>query len=331
MSKKSINLVTVICIFAWMLSGCSGNSKGLTTIKLNESTHSVFYAPLYVAIEKGYFKEEGLKVNLENGSGSDQSMKALLGGDCNISLLGPETSIYGYNGGTKDYAIDFAQLTQHAGNFLVSRDMNEEFSWDNLKGKTVLGGKEDGMPEMVFQYILKKHGIDPMTDLAIVKDIDFGATSQVFASGKGDYTLEFESDASELEKKGLGKVVASLGEDSGQIPFAVFAAKKSLLTKNPKLIQSFTNALQRGLDYVMKQTPEETAKTIQPRFAGTDSKDLVQMVTTYYNQDTWKNNLIFEEGSLVLLQDLMKDAGELSEMVSYENIVNTEFAKNASK
>ncbi|HWT75613.1 MAG TPA: ABC transporter substrate-binding protein [Mobilitalea sp.] len=311
--------------------GACGSSGGLKEITLNEVAHSIFYAPMYVAFEKGYFKDEGLKVNLVNGLGADKTMTALLSNECDIGFMGPEASIYVYNEGQQDYAVNFAQLTQRAGNFLVSRDPNEDFSWENIKGKTVIGGRAGGMPQMVFEYILKKQGMDPKNDLTIIQNIDFGLTTQAFSSGQGDYTIEFEPAATALELEGAGKVVASLGVESGKVPYTAFSAKKSYIEKNPEVIQSFTNAIQKGLDYVSTHTPEEIAKVIQPQFSETGYDKIVLIVKRYYDQDTWKENLKFEEESLTLLQDILDEAGELSARVPYKDIVTTEFAEKALK
>jgi NitT/TauT family transport system substrate-binding protein len=312
------------------LAGCK-SSSGLTELTLNEVAHSIFYAPMYVAFEKGYFEDEGLKVNLVNGLGADKTMTALLSGDCDIGFMGAEASIYVYNEGAEDYVVNFAQLTQRAGNFLVSRNLTEDFKWNNVKGKTVIGGRAGGMPQMVFEYILKKQGLDPKTDLTIIQNIDFGLTSQAFSSGQADYTIEFEPAATALELEGVGKVVASLGVESGKVPYTSFSVKKSYLEKNKDVIQSFTNAVQKGIDYVATHTPEEIAEVIQPQFAETEREKLVKIVTRYYEQDTWKDNLVFEEGSLTLLQDILEDAGELTKRVTYEDVVTTEFAKKAAK
>lgn len=330
MKRKLICVLAVITLITSLLSGC-GSSGGLKEITLNEVAHSIFYAPMYVAFEKGYFKDEGLKVNLVNGLGADKTMTAVLSGDCDIGFMGAEASIYVYNEGAEDYVVNFAQLTQRAGNFLVSKDLNEQFSWDNIKGKTIIGGRAGGMPEMVFEYILKKNGLDPKTDLTIIQNIDFGLTSQAFTSGKGDYTIEFEPAATALELAGAGKVVASMGVESGKVPYTAFSAKKSYIKKNPEIIQSFTNAIQKGLDYVSSHTPEEIAKVIQPQFKETDSSTLVKIVTRYYEQDTWKDNLVFEKESLTLLQDILDEAGELTKRVPYEDIVTKEYAEKAAK
>ena len=313
---------------ASLVMACRKDDK-LTEITLNEVAHSIFYAPMYVAFEKDYFKDEGLKVNLVNGLGADKTMTSVLSGDAEIGFCGSEASIYVYNQGAKDYPINFAQLTQRAGNFLVSRNMDEDFTWSNVKAKTVIGGRVGGMPQMVFEYILKKNGIDPKNDLTIIQNIDFGLTSQAFASGQGDYTIEFEPQATGLELEGKGKVVASLGIDSGKVPYTAFCAKKSYIEQNPEVIQGFTNAIQRGMEFVNTHSPEEIADVIAPQFAETKKDTLIKIVTRYYEQDTWKDNLIFEEESLNLLQDILAEAGELTARVPYEDIIIREFAEKA--
>jgi len=326
MRKKLVCILTLISQAVTLFVGCKGKND-MIEITLNEVAHSVFYAPMYVAFEEGYFEDEGLKVNLVNGLGADKTMTAVISGEAEIGFMGSEASIYVYNQGAEDYVINFAQLTQRAGNFLVSRDVNEEFSWTNVKGKTIIGGRKGGMPQMVFEYILKKQGIDPRKDLNIIQNIDFGLTSQAFASGQGDYTIEFEPAATSLELESVGKVVASLGVESGKVPYTAFSARKTYIEKNPDVILKFTNAIQKGMEFVQNHTPEEIAKTIAPQFKETDIKTLELLVTRYYEQDTWKDNLIFEEASFVLLQDILDEAGELEKRVPYEDIINTEYAR----
>lgn len=333
MKKKRFTFSMVLFLCASFLFGCGGKQETAEGIKvtLNEVAHSVFYAPMYVAIEEGYFAEEGIDLTLVTGFGADKTMTAVLTGEADIGFMGSESSIYTYLGGTEDYVVTFAQLTQRAGNFLVSREPMEEFTWSMLKGKEVLGGRAGGMPQMVFEYILKKNNIDPKTDLAIDQSIDFGSTAAAFSGGQGDFTVEFEPHATALEQKGDGYVVASLGEDSGYVPYTAFSARKSYVEENPEVIQSFTNALQKGMDFVLSHTPEEIAKIIKPQFAETEDAALIAIIERYYEQDTWKENLIFEEESFTLLQDILDDAGELEERVPYEELVNTEFAKKAAK
>ena len=305
--------------------------KELVKVTLNEVAHSIFYAPMYVAIEEGYFEEEGIDLTLVCGFGADKTMTAVISGEADIGFMGSEASIYTYAEGATDYVVNFAQLTQRAGNFLVAREEMPDFTWEDLKGHLVLGGRKGGMPEMVFEYILKENGIDPETDLEINQNIDFGSTAAAFSEGQGDFTVEFEPGATTLESEGKGYVAASLGEDSGYVPYTAFSAKESYIDKNPEVIQGFTNALQKGMDYVQAHTPEEIAAIIEPQFPETDLKTITTIVTRYYDQDTWKSDLIFEESSFDLLQDILESAGELEERVPYEDLVTTEFAAEAAK
>ena len=334
--KKKVMSVLLAAVFAVsMLAGCSGKSDGksgkLEKVSLNEVAHSIFYAPMYVAIEEGYFEDEGIDLELKNGFGADKTMTAVLSGDADIGFMGSESSIYTYNEGSEDYVVNFAQLTQRAGNFLVAREEMKDFKWEDLKGKKVLGGRKGGMPEMVFEYILKKNGIDPKKDVSIDQSIDFGSTAAAFSGGQADYTVEFEPSATGLEKEKAGYVVASLGVDSGYVPYTAFSAKKSYIEKNPEIIQSFTNALQKGMDYVKKHTPEEIAKVIAPQFKDTDVKTVTTIVKRYYDQDTWKDNLVFEKQSFELLQNILEESGELDKRAPYDDLVTTEFANEAVK
>ena len=335
LSLKRIGAVCLALLMTAVMAGCgdSGNAakEGGTKVVLNEVAHSIFYAPMYVAIEEGYFAEEGIELTLVTGFGADKTMTAVLTGEADIGFMGSESTIYTYAGGTEDYVVNFAQLTQRAGNFLVSREPVENFTWDMLKGKDVLGGRAGGMPQMVFEYILMKNGIDPAADVRIDQSIDFGSTAAAFSGGQGDFTVEFEPHATALELKGEGYVVASLGEDSGYVPYTSFSAKKSYLEKNRDTVQAFTNALQKGMDYVQSHTPAEIAKVIAPQFQETDMEALTTIVERYYVQDTWKDNLIFEEESFNLLQNILEDAGVLENRVPYEDLVIKSFAETAGK
>jgi len=304
----------------------------LTKVTLNEVAHSIFYAPQYVAIEEGYFKDEGLDLALVTGFGADKTMTAVISGEADIGFMGAEASVYAYQEGATDAVVNFAQLTQRAGNFLVAREEMPDFKWEDLKDKKVLGGRKGGMPEMVFEYILRKNGLDPQKDLTIDQSIDFGSTAAAFTGDtSADFTVEFEPSATALEKEGAGYVVASLGVDSGYVPYTSYSAKTSYMEKNPEIIQKFTNALQKGMEYVQSHTPEEIAEVIAPQFAETDLDTVTAIVKRYYDQDTWKSNLIFEKESFELLEDILEDSGELSERVSYEDLVTTKYAREAAE
>lgn len=325
-------VVLAVTALPFTVTAGKNEEKELTKVTLNEVAHSIFYAPQYVAIEEGYFAEEGLDLTLVTGFGADKVLTALISGEADIGFMGAEASIYAYQEGATDPAVNFAQLTQRAGNFLVAREEMPDFKWEDLKGKKVLGGRKGGMPEMVFEYILKNNGIDPAADLEIDQSIDFGSTAAAFTGdASAAFTVEFEPSATALEKEGAGYVVASLGVDSGYVPYTSYSAKTSFLNENPQVIQSFTTALQKGMDYVQSHTPEEIAQVIAPQFPETDLDTLTTIVTRYYEQDTWKDNLVFEQDSFELLQDILENAGELSERVDYEQLVATEFAKSAVK
>lgn len=330
--KKKISLLLILSmLFSILITGCGKEDSDLTKVTLNEVAHSIFYAPMYVAIEEGYFADEGIDLELVTGFGADKTMTAVLSGEADIGFMGSEATIYTYLGNTDDYVVNFAQLTQRAGNFLVAREPMDNFKWEDLKGKNVLGGRQGGMPEMVFEYILKMNNIDPKTDLNIDQSIDFGSTAAAFSGGQGDFSVEFEPFATSLEEKGDGYIVASLGVDSGYVPYTAFSAKSSYMKKNPKIIQGFTNALQKGMDYVNSHSSEEIAKVIAPQFEETQISTITSIVERYKSQKTWKENLIFEEDSFTLLQDILMDAKELDQPVPYDDLVTTEYAKKAAE
>lgn len=335
-NKKQIALAAAVVLAVTALpmtvfaSKKDKEEEKLSKVTLNEVAHSVFYAPQYVAIEEGYFAEKGLDLTLVTGFGADKTMTAVISGEADIGFMGAEASVYAYQEGATDPVVNFAQLTQRAGNFLVAREEMPDFKWEDLKGKKVLGGRTGGMPEMVFEYILRKNGIDPRKDLTIDQSIDFGSTAAAFTGDESAaYTVEFEPSATILEKEGAGYVVASLGEASGYVPYTSYSAKTSYMKENPEIIRKFTEALQKGMDYVQSHTPEEIAEVIAPQFKETDLGTITTIVKRYYDQDTWKENLVFEKESFELLQDILQEAGELNERVEYKKLVNTEYVKEA--
>ncbi|MCD8018137.1 MAG: ABC transporter substrate-binding protein [Clostridiales bacterium] len=308
------------------LVGCGGKKSDLTEVRLNEVAHSIFYAPQYVAMELGYFKGEGIDLQVDTGFGADKTATAVISGDADIAFMGPEATIYQYIEGNEDYFVNFAQLTQRAGNFVVSRTEDTDFEWEDLIGKEVIGGRAGGMPEMVLEYVLKKHNIDSETDLTLVQNIDFNNTSGAFIGGTGDYTVEFEPSATLIEEQGEGYVVASVGMESGYVPYTAYSVKKSFLEENRALLQAFTNAIEKGQKYVEEHTAAEVAKVIAPQFTDTDVETIEKIVERYANQDSYKTNTCFEEDSFTLLEDILEEAGELSERVPYEDLVTTEFS-----
>ncbi len=327
MRKKWLLPVLALAVLAFALTGCGKQSSGLKKVRLQEVAHSIFYAPMYVALEEGYFEEEGLDVELKNGNGADKVMTAMIAGEADIGFMGPEATIYVYNEGNENYGVNFAQLTQRAGNFLVGRGADPDFKWSDLKGKTVIGGRAGGMPQMVFEYILKMNGLDPKKDVNIIQNIDFGVTAEAFVGGTGDYTVEFEPHATGVEKDGSGAVIASLGVDSGYVPYTCFSALESYMNEHPDVIQSFVKGIQKGLDYVTSHSSEEIAKIIQPQFEETDFDTLKTIVERYHSQDTWKKDTVFTEEAFELLQNILEEAGVLEKRVDYDDLVTTRFSK----
>ncbi|MCD7751264.1 MAG: ABC transporter substrate-binding protein [Lachnospiraceae bacterium] len=333
--KKAAACALAVLLCAGVVTGCAqkdgaGFSQKLEKVTLNEVAHSIFYAPMYVAIEEGYFEEAGIELDLVTGFGADKTMTAVLTGEADIGFMGSESSIYTYVQGIEDPVVNFAQLTQRAGNFVVAREPIEDFDWSMLVGAGVLGGRAGGMPEMVFEYVLKKNGIDP-EEVNIDKSIDFGSTAAAFSGGKGEYSIEFEPYATSLEVKGDGYIVASLGEASGYVPYTAFCATASYLEEHADTVQGFVNALQKGLDYVNSHTAQEIAAVIAPQFTETEEENLVLIVERYAAQDTWPETLIFSQESFELLEQILIEAGELQETVSYEALVDTTFAEKAAE
>lgn len=333
MRRKLITFLLITAMLLCTLCGCGKDTKetsGLTKLTLNEVAHSIFYAPMYVAFENGYFTEAGLDVTLVTGYGADKVMAAVLSGEAEIGFAGCEATIYTYLEGASDKIVNFAQLTQRAGNFLVSREPIENFTWDMLIGQDVLGGRAGGMPEMVFEYILRKNGIQP-SEVHIDQSIDFGSTAAAFSSGQGSFSVEFEPHATGLEQKGDGYIVASLGVDSGYVPYTSFFTRQSYLDEHSDTVQAFTDALQKGMDYVNSHTAEEIAAVIAPQFAETDLETVTTIVGRYLEQDTWKSDLIFSEEAFLLLQNILEESGELPERVPYEELVTTKYAAKAAE
>lgn len=326
-------LALLLCVVMLLpLTACQKKkNNAVVDITLNEVAHSIFYAPQYAAIELGYFEDENINLNLVTGFGADKVMTSLVSGEADIGFMGSESSIYVYQEGSTDYAINFAQLTQRAGNFLVSRNEEPGFKWDNLRGKTVLGGRAGGMPEMLFEYILKKNGISPTDDVNILQNVDFGSTAAAFTSGIADYTVEFEPSATLLEQQKEGYVAASLGTDSGYVPYTAYCANKSYIEKHPDIIQGFTNAIQKGLNYVNSHSSREIAEVIAPQFKETSLDTITTIVERYKSQDTWKGDTIFEKQSFELLKDILKQAGELGKDIPYEKLVTTKYSEIAIK
>ncbi len=330
--KKNILYYCLFFILVFLMVGSlfldfnhsKKNDNKRTKVTLAEVAHTIFYAPQYVAIEKGYFKEVGIDIELILTAGADKVTAAVLSGDADIGFCGSEGTIYVYNAKEKDYLKTFAQLTQKDGSFLVSREKIDNFTLNDLKGKSVIGGRAGGMPEMTFEWALKQNGIDPKNDLEIDTSIAFAAMGGAFISGQGDFVTLFEPNALEIEQQGYGYVVASIGELGGVVPYTSYSARESYIEKNSELISNFTKAIQKGLDFVHNSSDKEVAEAILSQFPDTSLNDLEKVVARYRKIDAWPKTTNFSEESFDHLQDIMIDNGVLNSKVSYDKLIYSE-------
>ena len=331
MKKGFLMVFSVLLLgMSLVLSGCN-NQTAITKIKLSEVTHSIFYAPQYVALTQGFFKEEGLEIELSNGQGADKVMTGVLSGQVDIGFAGPEASVYVYNEGKEDHSVVFAQLTNGDGTFLMGRKPYPNFKWSDLKGKSVIGGRKGGMPAIVLQYVLSKNNLTTGKDVDVDTTLQFAAMPGAFIGGKGDYVIIFEPTASSMEKEGKAYIVASLGKESGEVPYTAYFTKKSTIEKNPELIQKFTNAIYKGQRWVASHTSEEIAKAIKPQFPEENDQILISSVKRYKEQNTWKTDPVLQEKDFYLLQQIIKEAGELNKIAPYDKVVTTKFGETAIK
>lgn len=333
MKWMKLVIFLIVCIGSLIyLFVFKDENEGLTKVELGEVTRSIFYAPQYVAISEKFFEDEGLQVELTTTWGGDTTMTALLSGGIDIALVGAETSIYVYAQDAIDYAINFAQLTQTDGTFLVSRHQKaDEFEWDDLKGSVFLGQRAGGMPQMVGEYVLRQHGIEPHEDLELIQNIDFGNIPSAFASGTGDYVQLFEPIATQFEQEGIGYVVDSFGTQSGNIPYTVFMTKKSYMEENKEVVEKFTRAIYKAQQWVQEQPAEVIARSIEPFFEDTDFDTIIQVVERYRNQGSYAEAPLLQEDGWYLLQEMMDQSGELPMEIPYEELVNTEIPTKIMK
>ena len=312
-----------------LLCGCGGAGGEHTTavVRLNEVTHSVFYAPQYLAMELGYFADEGLAIELTNGGGADKVMTAVVTEQSDIGLAGPESCVYLYAQGKEDHPKVFAQLTKRDGSFLVGRTA-EDFRWENLAGKTVIGGRAGGMPEMTLEYVMRKNGVEPNVDCVVDTSVQFNMMAGAFTGGQGDYVALFEPTATEVELAGQGHILCSIGTESGEVPYTAYFATQSYLDSHPEIIEAFCRALHRAMDFIATHTDREVAEAILPQFPDTDL-DVLEAVTARHRAiDAWNTGLVMEESALKRLETIMTEAGVLEkpDWVPFEALVDNHFA-----
>ena len=324
---RIITSATVAVMSLCLFSSCRKEEEKLTKITVNEVAHSVFYAPQYAAIALGFFEEEGLDIELICGNGADKVMASVLSGESQVGLAGPEASIYVYLEGKENHAVIFSQLTKRDGSFLVSRNQEPDFTFDNLKGKYIIGGRAGGVPLMTLLYTLKQKGLDPEKDLTVDSSVQFAMMAGAFTAGTGDYVTLFEPTASSVVREGKGHIVASIGEISGEIPYTAYFANKNYIKDNPEIIEKFTRAVTKGQKWVDTHTAEEIAKVIAPYFPDNDLELLTEVTKRHKDIDAWNTNGIMTEESFNRLQDVMESAGELEKRVVMNEIVDNSFAE----
>lgn len=319
-----LGLLIILIVLVTATKLTTKKNDNLTTIKLAEVTHSAFYAPMYVAIEAGYFKDNGINVDLILTSGADKVAAAVLSNDVEIGFAGPESAIYVYKGGEEDYLVTFAGLTKRDGQFIVSRKPIENFSLNDLKGKEILAGRLGGMPVLNFQNALKNEGVNEK-DITMNTSVEFASLSGSFIAGMGDFVNLFEPNATNIEKEGLGYIVGNVGAYSGEVPYTAFYARKSYIDNNKEAVTNFTNAINQGLEYVRTHSAEEIAKIILPQFPDISLKDLTTIVDNYKKYDSWLTNPFITEESYKNLEDIMISANLLDAYVPYEELIQNNY------
>ena len=328
MRKGICVVLAALVMLSAVLCGCSQESKDLVTVRLNEVTHSVFYAPQYVAMELGFFAEEGIAIELTNGGGADKVMTAVVSGQSDIGLAGPEACIYIYNQGKEDYPRIFAQLTKRDGSFLIGRT-DEDFSWENLRGKTIIGGRKGGMPEMTLEYVMKQNGVVPHVDAVVDTSVQFNMMAGAFTGGQGDYVALFEPAATEVIEAGQGYLLCSIGEESGEIPYTAYFASQTYLQENSDLVAGFCRALHKAMTWIETHSDEEVAQVMLPQFPDTDLGVLTEVTARHRAIDAWNSDLVMEQSSLERLEAVMTEAGELQkdQWVDFAALVDNSWAE----
>ncbi len=323
--KKIITIILSFLILLLPISGCT-EDKSSNVLRINEVTDSFFYAPFYVAIEKGFFKEEGLEIELTNGGGSDVSMTALLSKNADIILAGPETAVYINRANRQDAPKVFAQLTKRDGCFLVSKNPEPNFSWNTLHGKEIIIGRKGGLPAMTFQYLMKNLGYVEGENITLRTDIQFNLMAPTYESGVGDYVTLFEPVATEFVNQGKGHIIASVGEKSGEIPYTSFIALESFMKDNPEKIEKFVRAMYKALDYVRTAPSTDVAKELVKHFKGSNVNETAKSLENYLAVDTWMTDMSLNETMFNKLLDVISSAGEDVTGVTHQKVVNNSFA-----
>ncbi len=328
-------VIAVFCATVMLLALCACSApvaeeqKELTLVRLNEVTHSVFYAPQYVAMELGFFEEEGLQIELTNGGGADKVMTALVTGQSDIGLAGPESCVYLYAQGKTDAPKVFAQLTKRDGSFLMGREPDDDFTWDDVRGKHIIGGRAGGMPEMTLEHVMRQNGVEPHVDAVVDTSVQFNMMAGAFTGGQGDYVTLFEPTATEVQRAGQGYILCSIGEESGEVPYTAYFAAESYLKENGDVVEAFLRAIRKAMDYITTHSDEEVAKAMLPQFPDTDLDVLAEVTARHRAIDAWNMGLTMEPEALDALQTIMTGAGQLEadRWMAFDMLVDNSFAK----
>ena len=336
MKKISILLVLFVCSFSMFFTACN-NKDDKEVLRISEVTHSLFYAPLYVAMNNGYFEEEGLKIELTNAGGSDTVMSSLISKNADIGLMGPESTVYVRNNGMTNAPIIFAKLTACDGSFMVGRtDEEDSFTWEGLRNKHIIAGRKGGMPAMTLQYILEQKGLKPGAELGencdVVLDttIAFNLTASTFVAGTGDYCTMFEPTASQCEIDGSGYIVSALGDEVSDIPYTCFVATNNYLTNNGKKIDKFMRALKKGYNYIISANDNQIISSLKPSFNTTSDELILAAVKNYIRIGAYANSFVLKESSWNNMLDIIDCAGELTNRVAWNTAVNNSFAQKVA-
>ncbi len=325
--KKIFSIILGMLLMLFPFVACDKDDDGLKTVKVNEVTHSIFYAPMYLADSMGFFKDEGIKIELTNGGGADKVMSAVLSGDADIGFCGPEAALYVLAGGSTDAPTVFGQLTKRDGSFLVSRVNEPDFEWTDLRGKEILAGRKGGVPAMTFEYALNQVGLYDGADVTLNFDVAFNLMTSAFEAGTADYCTMFEPTASEYQAAGKGYIVASVGEESGEVPYTCYMAKKSWLEKNEDVAKGFLRAMTKAIKYVMETDAATIAPYLKSAFDTTSEASIITSINSYKAIDSWVSNMAMTENALNRLQDIIDNAGELPKRVEFNKLVDNTYAQ----
>ena len=327
--KRTI-LIALALLLAVLPLACKPAEKETVTLELHEVTRSVFYAPQYIAMSLGYFEEEGLKVEITTSGGSEKAMTALLSGDADLCLAGPETGVYVMNEGKDDHPVIVGQLTKRDGSFLIARAPADSFSWDDLKGKTIIGGRKGGMPIMTLRWVMANNGLIDGENCTIIDSIQFNLMAGAFESGEGDYVTLFEPTATEFQKSGKGYIVANIGLESGEVPYTCYFASQKMIEEHPEHIEAFLRAIYRAQQWIETASDEDAAKAMQPYFPDASLESLMAVVKSYRETDSWKKDPVMQEADYERLLSVIDFNGELSGRPDFDALVNNRFAQKVS-